>query len=297
MPKEASVTSLQTITGNLMDLRERRSAALMRNPERYSPSATAWLRWGPEACWHDRLDVDYLAVFKPTNRRGADSRWASAPRSPGCESLWAAPRRACWSSPWWWRCSSSWGCSRGLTSSSSASCSTQLKAQLQEDRDEGGWQDEGSWKLRLLFRKRLGMQQLWPITDWHCHCVFLTDAQGEEESNPPRSFIREVTSSPHLRLLLSSQAKLTIWFQEMSTSKREEIHTLLCFAWGETPLSISCSIFPVSILVGKCSTLQDVWGCIKTNWVRNQANESQSVNWVNQKPPNKTVVWAWGGWW
>lgn len=173
MPKEASVMCLQTITGNLMDLRERRSAVLMRNPERYSPSATAWLRWGPEACWHDRLDVDYLAVFKPTNRRGTDSRWASAPRSPGCESLWAAPRRACWSSPWWWRCSSSWGCSRGLTSSSSASCSTRLKAQLQGDRDEGGWQDEGSWKLLLLVRKRLGMQRPWPITDWQ-DCFSLT---------------------------------------------------------------------------------------------------------------------------
>lgn len=39
IPKEASVTSLQTITDNLMDLRE--SALLMRNPERYSPSTAA----------------------------------------------------------------------------------------------------------------------------------------------------------------------------------------------------------------------------------------------------------------
>lgn len=137
------MTSLQTITDNLMDLRERRSALLMRNPERRSPSAAAWLQWGPEACWHDRPDVDYLAVPKPTNRRGADSGGATVPRSPGCESLWAAPRRACWSSPWWWRCSSSWGCSRGSTSSSSASYSTRLKAQLREGQRRGrmtwGW--------------------------------------------------------------------------------------------------------------------------------------------------------------
>lgn len=242
------MTSLQTITGNLMDLRERCSAALMRNPERYSPSAAAWLQWGPEACWHDRLDVDYLAVFKPTNRRGsADSGWASVPRSQGCESLWAAPRRACWNSPWWWRCSSSWGCSRGLTFSSSASYSTRLKAQLQRGRDEGEWY-EGSQKLLLLVRK----SRPWPLMRQHCRCVFLNDAQGEQENNPPWSYIREW--SPHcctLRLHLSSKAKLRIWFQEMSTSKRKKIHTPLCFAWGETLLSISCSIFSVSIFRGK----------------------------------------------
>lgn len=143
IPDEASVTSPQTITGNRMDHRERRSVLLMRNAVSSSPSAAAWLEWGPAACWHDRLDVDYS---KPSKRCGADSRWASVPRSPGCGSLVAAPRRACWSSPWWWRCSSSWGCSRGLTSSSSASYSTRLKAQLQRGRDEDGWH-QGSWKL------------------------------------------------------------------------------------------------------------------------------------------------------
>lgn len=55
------------------------------------------------------------------------------PHSPVCVSLWAAPRRAGWSSPWWWRCSSSWGCSPDLTTSSSSSCSTPLKAQLEEE--------------------------------------------------------------------------------------------------------------------------------------------------------------------
>lgn len=52
------------------------------------------------------------------------------PHSPECESLWAAPRRVCWSSPWWWRCSSSWGCSPDLTTSSSSSCSTPSGARL-----------------------------------------------------------------------------------------------------------------------------------------------------------------------
>lgn len=69
---------------------------------------------------------------------------STKPRSPGCVSVWAAPRRACWNSPWWWRCSSSSGCSPGSMTSSSASCSTPSKARLKEvergrGRGRGGW--------------------------------------------------------------------------------------------------------------------------------------------------------------
>lgn len=52
------------------------------------------------------------------------------PRSPAYVFLGAAPRRVGWSSPWWWRCSSSWGCSPDSTTSSSSSCSTQSTARL-----------------------------------------------------------------------------------------------------------------------------------------------------------------------
>lgn len=61
-----------------------------------------------------------------------DDGISTKPRSPGCVSVWAAPQRACWNSPWWWRCSSSSGCSPGLMTSSSASCSTPSKARLKE---------------------------------------------------------------------------------------------------------------------------------------------------------------------
>lgn len=67
-----------------------------------------------------------------------DDEISTEPRSPGCVSVWAAPRRACWNSPWWWRCSSSSGCFPGSMTSSSASCSTLSKARLKEVERERG---------------------------------------------------------------------------------------------------------------------------------------------------------------
>lgn len=266
------MTSLQTITDNLMDLRERRSALLMRNPERYSPSAAAWLQWGPEACWHDRLDVDYLAVPKPTNRRGADSGWACVPRSPGCESLWAAPRRACWSSPWWWRCSSSWGCSRGSTSSSSASYSTRLKAQLREGQRRGrmtwGWLKaaavDSEKALNAAALTTHGSTLSLRVSRWRTRW---------KRKKPTMEFCqaREAPAAAPWGYFFCLKLSWVIPFLRNVYEQKKKKSTRLSLP-PEVKLYFS-SLAPSPFLVGKCSALQDVWGYIKKHWVKKSGQQ------------------------
>lgn len=221
MPKVASVMSLQTVTDNLMNPGRSRSAALMRNPERYSPSAAAaaaaaaWLERGPEACWHDRLDMDYLAASKPTNS------WALIADEPAYLVLQGVNL-----SGQLHRVPAEVVHGDGVVPVAEVVLVARRlllpphTAHGQKHGCRGGGQrgergvvwSEGGGKLLLQPLKGLWMQRPWPLTGGRCHCVFHADAQGGKENDPLQSFVGRRRRSPRccaLRFLPSSKAKLS----------------------------------------------------------------------------------------